>query len=201
MKIFIRLASYFFHPLWMPLLASVLYFWITPKFYSPSLVKAKLLALIILTVFIPLVFLFILKTSGIVQSMSLKNAKERRLPLLFFCVIATLVLNYVLGDFHFIELYYFFTGILFSGLTCFILSVFKVKVSLHVLGISGLSMFMIALSIFFQSNVLPLIGFLLFAIGWTASSRLQAKAHSSLELIFGLFIGVLPQLILVQYWL
>lgn len=201
MKSFLRIASILFHPLWMPLLGSALYFWITPKFYSTPVVAIDLLAVFILTVFVPFLFLFILKTSGFVQSLHLKTIEERRLPLLFFCIITTCILNYVLNRFHYIELYYFFTGILFSGLACFILSIFKVKISLHVLGISGLCIFIIALSIFYQSNLLSLIAFLLFAIGWTASSRLEAKAHSSIEIILGLFVGVFPQLILVQYWL
>ncbi len=201
MKFFLRLASYLFHPLWMPLLGSALYFWITPKFYSAPVVKANLLAVFILTVFVPFLFLFILKTTGTIKFLHLKTIKERRLPLLFFCVITTLVFNFVLGSFQYMELYYFFMGILLSGLICFILSIMKFKVSLHVLGISGLCMFIIALSVFYQSNLLFLIGFLLFSVGWTASSRLEAKAHSTIEIVLGLFIGVFPQLILVQYWL
>lgn len=200
MRTFIRAGSYLFHPLWMPLLGSILFFVITPKFFHPSMIQAKLLGLVILTVFIPLVFLSILKNMRIVGSLHLRNVKERRLPLLFFCVITTLVLNYVLNDFHFVELYYFFAGILFSGLTSFFLSLFKVKVSLHLIGVSGLCMFLIALSIFYEENLLFMIACMVFGIGWTASSRLQTKAHSPRELILGFFIGLLPQFILMQYW-
>lgn len=200
MRGFIKLGSYLFHPIWMPLLGAILYFLITPKFFQMSVVQAKIVGLTILTIFIPLLFLFIIKNRGIVGSLQLKSAKERRLPLLFFCVVTTLVLNYVLDNFHFVELYYFFAGILFSGLTSFLLSLFKIKVSLHMIGISGVCMFMIALSIYYERNLLFLIAFLFFAIGWTASSRLQEKAHSPLELILGFFIGFFPQFILVQYW-
>lgn len=201
MRSFIKAGSYLFHPLWMPLLGAILYFLITPKFFQSALIEAKLLSLVILTVFIPLLFLFILKNMKIIQSLRLRNVKERRLPLLFFCVITTLVLNYVVNSFHFVELYYFFAGVLFSGLTCFFLAFFEVKVSLHLIGVAGLSMFIIDLSIFYERNLLFVIAFMVFAVGWTASARLQAKAHSSLELLLGFFIGLLPQFILVQYWL
>jgi len=37
--------------------------------------------------------------------------------------------------------------------------------------------------------------------GAVATSRLHLKAHSNIELVIGAFIGVIPQLILVNYWL
>ncbi|HET8810188.1 MAG TPA: hypothetical protein VFM65_07985 [Flavobacteriaceae bacterium] len=201
MEKFLKTASIVFHPVGMPIFGAALYFLITPKFFENTLVQIKLLSLVVLTIFVPLVFLFFLKKIGIVQSVHLKTARERRLPLLFFCVLTTLILNYVLNDFYFEELYYFYCGILFSGLTAFFLSLFKVKASLHLIGISGICMFTVAMSIYYQSNLIFLIAFLIFSIGWTAASRIQVKAHKPLELIFGFFIGVLPQLILVQYWL
>lgn len=200
MRSFIKLGSYLFHPIWMPLLGAILYFLITPKFFAPSLIRVKLLGLVILTIFLPLLFLLILKNMRIVKSFQLKDIKERRLPLLFFCVMTTLVLNYVLHRFHFVELYYFFAGVLFSSLTSFILSLFKIKVSIHLIGITGLSTFIIILSVFYERNLIFLIAFLVFSIGWTASSRLQEKAHLPLELLLGFFIGFFPQFILVQYW-
>lgn len=200
MRSFIKLGSYFFHPIWMPVLGAILYFLITPKFFHPSLIQIKLLGLAILTIFIPLLFLLILKNMRIIRSFQLKDVKERRLPLLFFCVMTTLVLNYVLNSFHFVELYYFFAGVLFSSLTSFILSLFKVKISLHLIGITGLCTFIIVLSIFYERNLIFLIAFLVFSIGWTASSRLQEKAHLPLELLLGFFIGFVPQFMLLQYW-
>jgi membrane-associated phospholipid phosphatase len=38
-------------------------------------------------------------------------------------------------------------------------------------------------------------------IGAIATSRLHLKAHTPIELLIGAFIGLLPQLILVNYWL
>jgi len=38
-------------------------------------------------------------------------------------------------------------------------------------------------------------------MGAIATSRLHLKAHTYKELILGVFIGFIPQLILVSYWL
>ena len=38
-------------------------------------------------------------------------------------------------------------------------------------------------------------------MGAIATSRLHLKAHTFKELIMGVFVGILPQLILIRYWL
>lgn len=200
MKPFLRLASFIFHPLWMPFLGSLFFFILTPKFYSASVMKANLLIIFILTIFIPFIFFYILKTTGIVQTLRLDSSKERRLPLLFFCVISSLVFNFVLNQFYYAELYYFFAGILLSVLICFIFSFVKIKISLHVLGITSLCIFLVQLSLFYQSNMVVLIALLFFCIGWTASSRLQTKEHTDWEVLLGLVIGIFSQVIFTQFW-
>jgi len=69
------------------------------------------------------------------------------------------------------------------------------------MGIAGLTMFLIALSIHFKVNMLLWIGFFFFSNGWVASSRLHTESHTYPELIVGFFVGLIPQLILVSFWL
>ncbi len=197
MKGFIKLASYIFHPIWMPLLGALIFFEITPRFFPESVVKAKLLAVSILTIFIPIVFYFLLKNLRLVNNMMLKTAQERRLPLLFFCLVILTVINFILPEQQYIALFYFFSGILYTSMLGLLLVIFKFKVSLHMMGISGVAVFLICLSITYGVNLNYLIAFALFAIGWTATSRLQQKAHSNLELITGTIIGAFPQFILL----
>ncbi|MBW2961869.1 hypothetical protein [Mesonia aestuariivivens] len=193
MKWFIRLASYIFHPLWMPILGSIAYFVISPRFLPNSIIKAKLLAIAILTIFIPIVFYFLLKNLGLVKNIRLPKAKERCLPMVFFCLILLTVLNFVLAAEEFAVLHYFFTGILYSSFIAFLMNIFKYKVSLHMMGIAGVTCFITYISIIYSTNLICLIAFLFFSIGWTASSRIQQKAHHLNELIIGLIVGILPQ--------
>lgn len=197
---FIKSGSYVFHPFWMPIIGTALFFLVTPKIFNDQLVKALFLGLVFLTVFIPYLFLIVLKATGFIKSLRLKKVKERQLPLLFFCIMASLIINYAMEKFQIAELYFFFVGILFSGLSCLILAIFAIKASLHMVGIAGLSMFIINLSIHYHQNLILLIAFLVFASGWTAASRIQAKMHSPVELALGVFIGVFPQLTLLVQW-
>lgn len=201
MKYLIKSASFIFHPLWMPFAGSLYYFLVTPRFFPLPLIQAKLLAVAITTIFIPVVFYFLLKNLGKADSIFLKDVNERRWPLFFYCLLIGLNLFKILNFYNYPSLYYYFVGILFSMIAAFILAWLRVKVSLHMLGLSGIFMFVIALSIFYQLNLIYSIAFLLVALGITATSRLHYKAHSWAELLLGFFIGLIPQIIVLNFWL
>lgn len=201
MRGILRSASYIFHPLWMPFAGSLFYFLITPRFFPLPLIKAKMLAIAITTLFIPIVFYFLLKNLGKAQSMFLGDVKERRWPLFFYNLLIGLNLYQILDPFNYPALYYFFAGILFSTLTAFLLSLVNLKVSLHMIGLSGILMFMMALSIYYRINLIYSIAFVIAALGLTASSRLELKAHTWPELALGILIGLLPQIIVLNFWL
>lgn len=201
MNLLLKSASYLFHPLWMPFAGSLLYFMVTPRFFPPGVIQAKLLAVAIMTIFIPIVFFFMLKTLGKVSSHFMKEVKERRWPLLFYAAINFVILKFVLDSFDYPELYFFFFGIFLSSLAALLLIFIGVKGSLHMLGIGGITSFIILLSFHFQLNLIYTISFFVAVMGLTASSRLHYKAHSPLELVIGSLIGILPQIAVGLYWL
>lgn len=201
MNYFLRIASYLFHPLLMPLLGALLYYRITPKFIEPSIIQAKLFAIIIITVLIPLISFFLLKNLRIVDSINLKRVSERKYPLMIQTLLILLIIKMVYSSYESPEMYFFFTGVLFSTIAAIILVLFKFKVSLHQMGVAGVTMFLISLSAHFQINLLFGIGFLFFCNGWVASSRVHTSSHTFPELVIGFFVGVIPQLILLNFWL
>ncbi|RFN59545.1 hypothetical protein [Marixanthomonas ophiurae] len=198
---FLRLGAYLLHPLLMPTLGTILYFVFTPRYVEMDLMRAKLFAVAIVTLLIPIITFFLLKNLGVINSIHLETTKERKIPLMIQCVLLLLIIKLVFDAYDSPELYYFFVGILFSAIAALLMVILKVKVSLHQIGIAGITMFLIVLSIHFKINVLPWISAFFFFNGWVASSRLHTKSHSYLELIIGFFIGLIPQLIVVNFWL
>ncbi|PZW41747.1 hypothetical protein LX95_01430 [Mesonia algae] len=192
MRLFIKSASYLLHPIFMPLIGTILYFLITPRFSPDSIAKAKIMAISILTIFIPIVFFFLLKNLKVIDSIHLKKVQERKIPLLFFCIILLTVNNFILQSYNQTELYFFFTCILYSNILALLLAYFKIKASLHLIGISGVVGFILLLSFIYQTNLLYLIAISIFSVGWIAASRLEAKAHNAKEIAWGLFIGLIP---------
>lgn len=193
--------SYFFHPLLMPILGVIFYFSKTPRFIPDPVMKAKVFSITILTVILPVLLYFLLKTIKRVNSLELKTSKERIIPLILMVMILVLILKKVLPYEEIPELYYFYLGILFSSLTCLFLALLKFKASIHMIGSAGFFMFAVALSIHFKININGTIAIMFVVLGAIATSRLHLKAHSNTELIIGLLIGLLPQLILLNYWL
>ena len=201
MNIFLKAASYIFHPLLMPLLGAILYFSVTPRYTEPTLVRANLSAIAIITLFVPIVVFFLLKNLGVVETIFLKEVKERKFPLMIQCILLLLIIKMIFDPYEEPEIYYFFVGILFSAFSALLMVFFKLKVSLHQIGVAGILMFLIGLSVHFKINLLISISFFLFVNGWVASSRLNSNSHTAAELWTGLLLGALPQLILFNLWL
>lgn len=193
--------SFIFHPLLMPFIGVLFYFTKSPRFIPDFTIKAKLFSIGILTIILPILLFYLLKTINKVSSFYLESTEERILPLLLNCAIIFLILNRVLPLNEIPELYFFFVGILCSTITCLILAVLKFKASIHMIASAGVFMFAIAVGIHFKININSAIALMCIVLGAIATSRLHLKAHTLIELIIGFFIGMIPQLIMLNYWL
>ena len=197
----LKSISYIFHPLLMPIIGVAFYYYISPRFIAEQILHAKLISLLILTIILPILMFFLLRTLGKAQTIHLKTTRERIYPLALNCFITILVIKRVITITQSLELYYFFVGILISNMVCLTLAIFKFKASIHMIGISGLFMFFIAIGIQFGINITGTLAFMALAMGAVATSRLHLNAHTSRELIFGFFIGLTPQLLLINFWM
>ncbi|WP_323789214.1 hypothetical protein [Psychroserpens sp.] len=185
----------------MPLLGVLFYFSKTPRFIPDPVLKAKLFSITILTVILPILLYYLLKTLRKVDSVYLETTDERKLPLLLNCFIVILVIIRVLPQNEIPELYFFFIGILISTITCFALAIVKFKASIHMIAATGFFMFAVALAVHYKININGTIALMSIILGAIATSRLHLKAHTPIELIIGFFVGLLPQLILLNYWI
>ena len=193
--------SFVFHPLIMPLLGVIFYFSKTPRFMPGNIIYAKVFSTIILSFILPILLFILLRTINKVNSIYLETTKERLIPLFLNCIITILILWRVFPPSEILELYFFFVGILCSSLACFILAILKIKASIHMIAASGFFMFAVATGIHFQININGTIALMLIILGAIATSRLHLKAHNPPELLIGLFTGLFPQLIMLQFWL
>lgn len=197
----LKSISYIFHPLLMPLLGVIFYFSKTPRFIPEPVMKAKVFSITVLTIILPILLYFLLKTIKKVDSLELKTSKERIIPLTLSALIIFLILKRVLSYDEIPELYYFYLGILFSTLTCLVLAILKFRASIHMIGSAGFFMFAVALSIHFKININGTIALMCIVMGGIATSRLHLKAHNNTELLIGFFVGLVPQIVLLNYWL
>lgn len=191
---FYKLISVIFHPILLPIVATILYFILNQTKLETS-VKYKILVIVATaTYLIPLFLLYILKRRQNIQSFELKNIQERKIPIIFMTVLFYF-LGQTLSKIHEIT----FLSILFLGCSlslsiCYFLFIKKIKTSLHMIGVGSLIAFIITYSVHSQTNLLYFISFLSLISGLVGHARLYLKSHTLREVIIGFCIGFVTNL-------
>jgi hypothetical protein len=201
MRYFLKIVSYIFHPLFIPIAGTIAYFQITPKYSPLELQGGNMLPIFILTVIIPIISFLILRNIGIVHSIQLPTIKERKYPLYLNLALLFIVVYKVIPNNYIMELYYFFVGLIIATLASILLLFFKVKSSMHLLGMGSLFMFLTNLSVHFETNITLCLSIFILVTGLVTTSRLYLNAHTKAEVFIGFCIGLISQLLTVKYWL
>lgn len=201
MRTFFKFISYLFHPVLIPIAGTLAYFLITPRFSPPAFESANILPIFILTVVIPIISFLILKNIGMVSSISMPHIKERKYPYYISIALLLMIVYKVIPNNYTAELYYYFIGLIAATFTSLILLFLKFKSSMHLMGMGSLFMFLVSLSIHFETNITIALSLFILATGLVATSRLYLIAHQKSEIIIGFLIGVLSQLFTIKYWL
>lgn len=200
MRVLSRVITYLLHPLLIPVYGILFYFRMTPKFHTLEFQGGNVLPVFILTVIIPIVSLLIFRNLGLMRSNLLLRARERIYPMLIFLGLMLMILFRVIPNHYTPEIYFFCLGIITATTACLLQALAGKVVSLHMAGIGSLLLYMIALSIHFEKNIVLAISLCTFCTGLIASSRLYLRAHGRAAVLAGWLIGLVSQLILLQFW-
>lgn len=193
--------SYVFHPVFIPIYATLFYLFLN---HSYTLNREKYLVLLqvsVITFLIPVLFFFLLRLTGKITSVMVPELSERKFPLVIQCFLLILLVRKSITIERYPELHFFLLGALFSTLIALILLFANKKASLHMMGISALTLFVFGLSLHHHTRNTLLITFLVLMNGFVASSRLIMKAHTPKELIMGVLLGSIPQILFLYLWL
>jgi hypothetical protein len=201
MKKLLPVFSYIFHPLFIPVYATLFYFLVTQNFFYRHEIYLVFIQVLILTVLLPISLYYLLRSLGVIRSKMMLDKKERKMPLAFYSVLLFILIKHSFSVFVIHELYYYFLGILISTVLALAFVLFNYKASLHVMSIVSLTVFVISISAYYHIRFLSTIAFFIICTGMVASSRLQAKAHSGSEIVLGALLGIIPQAGLWLIWL
>lgn len=212
-----RLASFIswvFLPLFTPIygLLLVLYypvyaqsFWLSESlFQMPPLAKLLFLSLFLaFIVLAPGVSFIMLKMNKTITSLKMPNQKERRTPISimgFYCVVLFLFLQFQSKS---VWIPPIINGMVLGGALASFLAYlinFRMKISLHSIGMGSLLGFIYMYSLLLEEVPLTLI--LLTAIlgGIVGSARMILKSHSLREIAWGYGLGFVTQLICIYFY-
>ena len=189
---FANVVSYIFHPLLMPTYSLMILFYIKSylSFAIPYQAKIAIVAIIFFnTAMMPvLVFLF-MKLRNIISSLRMEERKERILP---FIVTAVFYFGtyFILRKFHLPPIIYY----LIFGSACLIIIALTInfwwKISIHMIGIGGLTGALTCIAYYLSVNPGILVAFTVLIAGFIGFARLKLNAHTPLQVYGGYITGV-----------
>ncbi|MGB0884420.1 MAG: hypothetical protein ACPG4W_03120 [Flavobacteriales bacterium] len=193
-KFVARLISTVFHPVFLPFL---LIYWLVNQSLTPlgdDLSDMILRSVFVATLLIPLLTVLILKWSGLVGSIHLAKAEERRWP--YSLSMFTFLMLSVLFYQQYVVPKEFAIILFGSGISIMFLRLYlsEIKISAHTTCAGGVAGALIQLTTafdypFFYPSLLAVL--LAGLIGW---ARLDLRAHSQQEVYIGYGLGFVCQL-------
>lgn len=201
MKKILPIFSYIFHPIFIPVYTALYYFFFNDSYYTNPEKYFAVFQIVIITILLPILFFFVLRATGQVDSIMISEISQRKIPLVIQCFLTILLVRKSITLDHYPEFHFFFLGGLLSTVLALVLLFLRTKASLHMIAISAFTVFVIGLSIHNQTRQITTIAFLVLMNGFVASSRLEMKAHTTTELVIGFLLGIIPQLLLLRFWL
>lgn len=206
-KVFAKIISYVFHPVFLPVYVMAFLLFIQPYLFAGYSFKNKILVLLqsfMMMTFFPLITVLLLKALNFIRSIHLHTQKDRIIPFIA-CMTWYFWLWYVwknMGKSNDavdmpVETVRLALAMFLSTIIGLMLNI-KMKVSLHTIagGVMCCFLVLLALSGLINPGIYLSVG--LFITGLICTSRFIASDHSSTEVYTGLLAGIVSML--VAWW-
>lgn len=200
LRVFAQVVSYVFHPVFMPTLVAVMLFILAPTSFigfTPEVIQMRIVQIIVLTAFFPLIFIGLLKALGFIQSIHMHDAKDRIIPLMGIMVFYFWAYHVFKNiDTPFI-LRVLLLGCFWGVIVLFLVNIFF-KASMHTTAAGGvLGLVFVLTMISPVSMAVPLFMTIIVA-GLIGTARLLIGTHRPAEIWTGYALGIIIQL--AAFW-
>jgi len=200
LRVLAAIASYVFHPVFMPTVMAIALYKLAPANFAGvdnANFTKMLLPITINTLFFPLLATLLIKATGFIESIHMHNTRDRIIPLLASMIFYFWAYN-VFKNIHApLLLRVLLLGSFWGVIVVFMINIF-VKISMHTAAAgSMLGILMVLMFISPVNMVLPFFIALIIA-GIIGTARMALGAHTSAEIWLGYIVGILVQL--GAYW-
>lgn len=212
-----RLVSSLFHPVFILNYVLILLFLVNPYLFSIQDNKQKgllFISVFLLSVFFPLFTIVVMKLVGFVDSLEIKDRKERVMPLVitgvfYLWLFVNIRQNSIVPSAFAI----FVLGATIALFIAFFINNFS-KISLHTVGMGGLVAMVFLIRNYFSYNIFHFdagwlgrysisLDFMLFVsiifAGLVGTSRLHLNAHRKQDVYMGYLVGFIAQVIAFRF--
>lgn len=196
-NIFWKTVSALFNPIAAPMWAVALYYMSAQRPFTTveAVYAAGVVAMA--TIAIPVPVMLALKGAGKIESLGLRNAYERRLPLLMICILLMAAIRFYLIGRVSPEVTLCLAGATASLFITYI-SLYWDKISLHAMGVAALVCFMFMLMYkwgWALGSVLPVAIAMLVVYDVVVMARMELGRHNWRQIILGTLVGGAPQIL------
>ena len=195
-----RFISILFHPVLMPTYSLVLLFGLSGyfSFITSSSVKEAVFAIVIFnTLVMPLFISWLLYRRGLIKSLEMDDRQERILPFLFTAVLIMLA-YYMLLKLGLPRIFYVLLLGAAGSVVLAVLITLKWKISIHMIGIGGITGMFFALSTLFMLDFRIPVLISLIVAGIIGVARLSISSHQQMQIYAGFFVGFLCEYLVLQ---
>lgn len=205
-NIFAKIVSGVIHPIAMPTLGGLLIFNLNNNLTLKNEENFRLLLLggiFVFTFILPGLMIIALRLLGVISSVSLNNQNERRLPFMATAVSYTLCYYFLLklkigvSIFPYNMAYPLMLGATLSVILALIVNTWF-KISIHMMGIGGLTGSFIAIALKYDLPLGGLIMVLIGLCGLTGYARLQLNAHTPAQVYSGFLVSAISNGLLIH---
>jgi len=193
-KIIALFISSVLHPLFIPLLTLLLYFHLTPRYFLPQNIRFPVIYLLIASVLIPMLFFSVMYYTK-AFSKPLDSPRQRFFLSAIMTVVYLIIFAKLIHYHQYLELYPFFFGILLTIALMALYNYFGQKPSIHAAAMGGVLGFFMIWSYYSHLNILPYLSLMILLTAVVIAARLYLGAHTFKEILKGLFIGILMQVV------
>jgi hypothetical protein len=179
--------SYVLHPLLMPFIGIFILLF-TGSYVSLLPLPARKMILLLFASGTLLLPAFMMPLAYFQKDLLMQKRDQRTVPLTFTFIfyLLTYILFLKIPVYGF--LHRFMLGALSSVFLALIINM-KWKISLHMIGLGGLTTFLVIITLTRQINLFPWVLIALLASGIAGSSRLYLNSHTQAQIYLGFFAG------------
>jgi len=192
---FSKFLSYVLHPLLMPFYAVALVMSLNTYIaysISPQLQRIIITLVFVTTGLLPILTALFLLQKGMIRSLEMNSIEERRIPFISTAVLY-LICYYLLNKLPVPRM----LGLMVLGATISIflawLLSFRWKISIHMIGIGGLTGMLFGVSQVLNAELIMIILATILIAGMLGTARLLLGAHSPSQVYTGFFLGLFTE--------
>ncbi|XZF12720.1 hypothetical protein ACTHGU_13110 [Chitinophagaceae bacterium MMS25-I14] len=196
LQVLARIASYVFHPVFMPVVMAAALYWLAPVTFAgitPHRYNMWLVMIALNTLFFPLLCTALLKGLGFIESIQMYNPKDRIIPLIATMIFYFWAYQVIKTQAAPMILQVLLLGSFWGVITVFMISIFY-KVSMHTSAAGSMVGIIVVHMLLSPINMkIPLFGALVIA-GIIGTARMILNAHKQGEIWLGYIAGFAVQL-------